>query len=94
MDIARGEAVESELDRLIEKRHDRRVDEEGERPEHEIWREFEMRYDAFRRAEIRAAWVDYHEGQAARHRGVLEALVSFHEAQAEKYRDHQRKGAA
>ena len=26
----RGETVESELDRLIEKRHDRRVAEEGE----------------------------------------------------------------
>jgi hypothetical protein len=30
VDVMRGEAVESELDRLIEKRHDRRVAEEGD----------------------------------------------------------------
>jgi hypothetical protein len=94
VDIAHGEAVEAELDRLVERRHDLRVAEEGERPEHEVWTESERRYDAIRRAEIRAAWVDYHEGQAARHRGVLEALVAHHEAEAEKHRTHRHEGDA
>jgi hypothetical protein len=55
-DIAHGEIVENELDRLIRKRHDRRVAEEGERPERVAWTESERRYDARRRAENRAAW--------------------------------------
>jgi hypothetical protein len=38
--------------------------------------------------------VDYHEGQAARHRGVLEALVAHHEAEAEKHRTHRHEGDA
>jgi hypothetical protein len=91
VDIAYGEAVESELRRLIEKRHDLRVAEEGERPEHEAWLASERRYDARRRAENGAAWLAFHEGQAARHRGVLEGLVAYHEAEAEKYRNHDTK---
>jgi hypothetical protein len=94
VDIAHGEAVEAELDRLVERRHDLRVAEEGERLEHEIWRESEMRYDARKRAENGAAWLAFHEGQAARHRGVLEALVAYHEAEAEKHRTHQHEGDA
>jgi len=44
VDIARGEIVEADLDRLITKRHDRRVADEGERPAEEMWRESERRY--------------------------------------------------
>jgi hypothetical protein len=84
VDIAHGEAVEAELDRLVERRHDLRVAEEGERPEHEAWTESELRYDAIRRAEVRAARLAYHEGQAARLRRALGALVAQHEAAAEK----------
>ena len=91
LDVAHGETVESELDRLIERRHDRRVAEEGERPAEEIWMESERRYDARRLAENRAAWREYHRGQAERHRAVLEALVSRHEAEAEKYEKHDKK---
>ncbi len=94
MDIAHGEAVEAELDRLVERRHDLRVAEEGERPEHEAWTESERRYHAIRRAEVRAAWVDYHEGQAARLRHTLGELVARHEAEAEKCRTHLHEGDA
>jgi hypothetical protein len=78
-DIARGEAVEAELDRLVERRYDLRVAEEGERPEHEAWTESERRYDVHRRAENRAAM-----DQAERHRRNLGALVAQHEAAAER----------
>lgn len=91
VDITHGEGVESELDRLIERRHDRRVADEGERPAEAIWAESERAYDVRRLAENRAAWLHFHEGQATRHRGVLKALVAFHEAEAEKYRNHDTK---
>jgi hypothetical protein len=83
-DIAHGEIVENELDRLIRKRHDRRVAEEGERPERVAWTESERRYDARRRAENRAAWYGWHMDQAERHRRNLAALVAQHEAAAER----------
>jgi hypothetical protein len=59
----------------------------------ELWQESVLRYNARRSEELRAAWCEYHQGQAARHRGVLEALIARHEEQAEKYRD-QPEGAA
>jgi hypothetical protein len=43
------------------------------------------RGEGIRREEMRAAWHEYHQGQAARHRAVLEELIADHEEQAEKY---------
>jgi hypothetical protein len=54
VDIARGELVESELDRFIATRSRREPDEE-----HELWGESVRRYDARRREENRLAWCDY-----------------------------------
>jgi hypothetical protein len=34
--------------------------------------------------ENRLAWCEYHQGQAARHRAVLEPLIARHEAEAER----------
>jgi DNA-binding GntR family transcriptional regulator len=50
-------------------------------------------YTARRRDEMRAAWCEYHQGQAARHRAVLEALIARHEEQAAKLIEDQPKGA-
>ena len=91
---AQGEKVEAELDIFVARRDAQRRRAEGERPPQEIWMDSERRYDARRRAEVRAAWREYHEGQAARHRGVLGALVAHHEAEAEKYREHRHEGDA
>jgi hypothetical protein len=85
-DIAKGEQVEYELTAMIERRHDKRVVEEGERPAEEMWVESERRHDALRREANRTARVEYHRGQAVRLRAVLEALIAEHEEQAEKYR--------
>ena len=93
MDVTRGEIVEAELDRLITKRHDRRGLEEVERPALEAWQESEIRYEARRSEEMRAAWCEHHQGQAARLRATLEALIADHEEQAERYRD-QPEGSA
>jgi hypothetical protein len=88
---APGEAVESELDQFIERRHDRCVDEEGERLAEEMWQESERRHQEKRRLQARAEWHLYHTAQADRMRRTLEELVSYHENQAERYLP---KGAA
>jgi DNA-binding GntR family transcriptional regulator len=52
------------------------------------------RYNDRRREEMRAAWREYHQGQAARHRAVLEELIARHEEQASKLMDVRPEGAA
>jgi hypothetical protein len=90
-DIARGEAVEHELDSFISKRHADRVRDEGGRPEEEAWRESERHHEAARRAQNARAWYEYHLDAAGRLRATLSALVAHHEQEAQKY---QPKGAA
>jgi hypothetical protein len=51
----------------------------------EIWKASVHRYNARRREEMRAAWCEHHQEQAARLRAVLEGLISRHEAEAERY---------
>ena len=83
MDVARADTVDAELDRLISKRasQDRRPDPDEQE---ELWKESVRAYTARRREEMRAAWCEYHQGQAVRHRAVLEALIARHEEQAVK----------
>jgi hypothetical protein len=75
------EAVDVELDRLISRRasQDRRPDPDEQE---ELWKTSVRAYTARRREELRAAWCEYHQGQAARHRAVLEALIARHEEKA------------
>jgi hypothetical protein len=84
VDVAKTNAVEAELDNFISRRHEERIQEEGERLAEEIWAESERRYAARRREENRAAWCKYHQDQAARHRAMLEALATYHECEAAK----------
>ena len=81
MDVAHGEMVEAELNRLIEKRSSRKTypDERDE-----LWKASVAAYNARRREEMRAAWASYHEAQAERHRRTLKDLVAHHEIQAAK----------
>lgn len=90
MDIARSEAVEAELNRLIERRSSREPDPDEQE---EIWKASVRRYNARRREEMRAAWCEHHQGQAARLRTTLEALIANHEEQAERYRNQPIGGA-
>ena len=91
LDTRRDEAVDQELDRLISKRasQDRWQDPDEQE---EIWKESVRTYTARRREEMRAAWCEHHQNQAARLRTTLEALIARHEEQAERYRE-QPKGA-
>jgi hypothetical protein len=81
VDIARGEMVEKELDGMIERRSRQKDPEE----ESELWRECVRAYAARREEELRAAWCQHHQEQAARLKAVLEGLISRHEAEAERY---------
>ena len=66
VDISRSEAVEHELNRLIERRHDHRTAEERHRPSEELWQESVERYKAERDSQLRTEWTKYHRGQAVR----------------------------
>jgi hypothetical protein len=78
VDIAGGELVEKELDAMIERRSRKKDPDE----ESEHWKESIRRYTARRREEMRAAWCEYHQGQAERLRRTVEPLIAFHEARA------------
>jgi hypothetical protein len=68
MDVARGEMVEAELTRLIEKRSSREMDSDKRE---ELWQESLRAYNVRgrrRREEKRLlAWCEYHREQAERH---------------------------
>ena len=78
------ETADAELDRLISNRtsQDRRPDPDERE---ELWQASVRRYHARREEEMRAAWCEHHQGQAARLRAVLQELMADHEEQAEKY---------
>jgi hypothetical protein len=86
IDVARGYQVESDLTRLIEKRHDERVKTEGERAEHELWAESERRYFEVKRRQNVAAWFAFFCRQAEAHRKLSES----YEARAEKLCEEDR----
>jgi hypothetical protein len=94
VDISRSEWVEHELNRVIERRHDQRAAEERHRPSEELWQEGVERYKAERDRQLRTEWAEYHQGQAERHRAVLESLIARHEEEAAKLMDIEPKGAA
>jgi hypothetical protein len=93
VDVARTDAVDGELDRLITRRHDARVSSEGERQAEEMWQERVKRYEEERRQVARLAWHLHHTAQAERLRRTLEALASHHEEQAARLMDVRPKGA-
>jgi hypothetical protein len=93
VDISRSEQVETDLDRLIQRRHDQRVQTEGERLEEELWAESERRYFARQREENRIAWCAYYRDIA----GTLFARAEEYIVRAQKLEangHHDEKGAA
>jgi hypothetical protein len=82
MDVAHGEMVEKQLDAMIQRRA-RKGDVDPDERE-ELWKESVRAYTARRREELRAAWCEHHQGQAARLRTTLEALIARHEAEADR----------
>jgi hypothetical protein len=76
---------------MLERRS--RQGEEDPDEHEELWKESVRAYTTRRREEMRAAWREYHQGQAARHRAVLKALIATHEARAAKLIEDEPKGA-
>jgi hypothetical protein len=88
-DISRGELVDADLDRLIERRHEKRVLDEGERAEEEVWREAERREEAKRQQEWQQGRLAFCEHLT----DVYTRLADEHAVEAEKLRA-QTEGAA
>ena len=80
MDVARGEMVERELDAFIERRARKGEVDPDEREE--LWQESVRAYNARRSELLRAAWREYHQGQAERLRRTVAPLIAFHEERA------------
>jgi hypothetical protein len=82
MDVARGEMVEAELNRLIAKRSSRETDSDERE---ESWQASVRAYNERRQQEIRAAWAPFHQDQAERHRRTLDILIAHHEGEAARF---------
>lgn len=90
-DISRGEAVEGELDAFISRRASRAPDPDEQE---ELWKTSVRAHNARLRDENRAAWCDYHRGQADALRRTLEELITRHEAEAERLMQTERREQA
>jgi hypothetical protein len=77
------DTVDLELDRLISRRASAVLAEDPDTKE-EVWKASVRAHNRRIQEENRAAWSEYHQGQAARHRAVLAALIAHHEAEAMK----------
>jgi hypothetical protein len=75
--------AEAELDRLIE----RRGGAEDPETKEALWVRSVERYNALLASRRRAEWCEYHKGQAARLRSVLEDAVARHEEAAAALED-------
>ncbi len=80
MDVAPGELVEHELDRLIEKRALKASAEQ--RTIEELFAESTRIHQEQTRRENRARWYAFHVDQAERIRRTMTALIAEHEARA------------
>jgi hypothetical protein len=85
-----SDRAEKELARMIERTASKEPDPEERE---ELWRESVRAYNTRRSEENRLAWCEYHQGQATRHRAVLESLIASHEEQAVRLMEAQPKGA-
>jgi hypothetical protein len=83
VDVGCTEAADAELVRMIERRS--RQGEVDPDANEELWKESVRAYTARREEELRAAWCQHHQEQAARLKAVLQGLISRHEAEAERY---------
>ena len=79
MDVA-----DRELEGMIERRSRSGEVDPGE--QEELWKASVRAYNARKQEEMRAAWSEHHQEQAARLRAALQDLIAHHEEAAERYR--------
>jgi hypothetical protein len=85
LDVERAERVEADLDRLITRRHDQRVKDEGERFEEALWEESVAKYNARRQRELAQQWLAYHIARRRTHRYTFAILDRHHEQEIARY---------
>ena len=83
--VARGEAVEGELVRLIERRHDQRVTEEGERPAEAAYVESARRFHVERQEALAWQWRSWHIERRRANKATFAVLDAHHRAEIERY---------
>ena len=83
-----GEAVEAELNKLIERRSRQKDPDE----EHELWKASARAYEVERLQMARLEWQLHHTTQAERLRRTLETLATHHEEQAARLMDDRPNG--
>jgi hypothetical protein len=91
LDVAQGYQVETDLSRLIERRHDERVKSEGERLEEELWMESARRYHERQREQNRWEWVRYFDRMAESHAQLSESYRERAERLCEDQDDGETK---
>jgi hypothetical protein len=88
------EAAERDIDRFIERRHERRILDEGERRDLEAWELSARVHAAAVRRERAEAWRLYHLEQAERAERNAAEIASEHRRRAEKLLEaNEQKGA-
>ena len=87
MDITRGEVVESDLDRLISKRDEKRRQTEGERLEEELYMESVRRHHEKCQRELAWEWLRFHARQLRNHKLTSRLITAHHEAEIKKYEE-------
>ncbi len=85
MDTEASERVEADLDRLITRRHDQRVKDEGERFEEAFWEETAAKYNARRQQQLARLWLEYHLTRQRTHRHTFALLDAHHEQEIARY---------
>jgi hypothetical protein len=85
VDIARSEAVEADLTRLIEKRDEKRRETEGERRIREAWQESAERHNLKLEREEWIARYFYHRAHRGRIDRMATGLMAEHDAAAAHY---------
>jgi hypothetical protein len=88
------EAAETQIETFIARRHEMRVNSEGERQAEELYAESVKRFNAKRDQARRAEWATFHRQQAERHRATLTDLIQHHETTAERLEGKHNVGAA
>ena len=82
--VSRSEQVESDLDRLITKRHAERVSEEQARIE-DGWAESVRRHHAQRQEELAWEWLRFHQRQLNNRKRTFTLLDAHDRAEIARY---------
>jgi hypothetical protein len=85
-DIRASEKQEADITKLIERRHNQRVEDEGERKLEEEWQITERRHAAERQKQLALEWLEYHQQRLEGHKVTAAVLQKHHEVEIERYR--------